>query len=195
MCKYEISIPHDILEERMTEKLAKTYLGQWASQIALVQVKNPPANGGDIRDMGSIPGLRRSPVGGQGSRVPLLGEFHGQRNLVGYNQQSCKESDTTEATQHAHIPANVRKFCSLIAVFYIEVLVSRAKTLKYKFKAKCAGVIGALFNMQVNWYLLTSNQFSLVAQSCPTLCDPMNQNMPGLPIHHQLPESTQTHVH
>ena len=67
MCKYEISIPHDILEERMTEKLAKTYLGQWASQIALVQVKNPPANGGDIRDMGSIPGLRRYPVGGQGS--------------------------------------------------------------------------------------------------------------------------------
>ena len=38
-------------------------------------------------------------------------------------------------------------------------------------------------------------QFSLVTQSCPTLCDPMNRNMPGLPVHHQLPESTQTHVH
>ena len=38
-------------------------------------------------------------------------------------------------------------------------------------------------------------QFSSVAQSCPTLCDPMNRNMPGLPVHHQLPESTQTHVH
>ena len=38
-------------------------------------------------------------------------------------------------------------------------------------------------------------QFSLVAQSCPTLCDPMNHSMPGLPVHHQLPESTQTHVH
>ena len=37
--------------------------------------------------------------------------------------------------------------------------------------------------------------FSSVAQSCPTLCDPMNLSMPGLPVHHQLPEFTQTHVH
>ena len=38
-------------------------------------------------------------------------------------------------------------------------------------------------------------QFSSVAQSCPTLCDPLNHSMPGLPVHHQLPEFTQTHVH
>ena len=38
-------------------------------------------------------------------------------------------------------------------------------------------------------------QFSSVAQSCPTLCDPMNHSMPGLPVHHLLPEFTQTHVH
>ena len=38
-------------------------------------------------------------------------------------------------------------------------------------------------------------QFSSVAQSCLTLCDPMNCSTPRLPIHHQLPESTQTHVH
>ena len=38
-------------------------------------------------------------------------------------------------------------------------------------------------------------QFSSVDQSCPTLCDPMNHSMPGLPVHHQLPEFTQTHVH
>ena len=37
-------------------------------------------------------------------------------------------------------------------------------------------------------------QFSSVTQSCPTLCDPMNRNTPGLPIHHQLLEFTQTHV-
>ena len=41
----------------------------------------------------------------------------------------------------------------------------------------------------------SSVQFSSVAQSCPTLCDPMNCSMPGLPVHHQLPEFTQTHVH
>ena len=38
------------------------------------------------------------------------------------------------------------------------------------------------------------HQFSSVAQSCPTLCDPMNHSTPGLPVHHQLPESTKTHV-
>ena len=38
-------------------------------------------------------------------------------------------------------------------------------------------------------------QFSSVAQSCLTLCDPMNRSMPGLPVHHQLLEFTQTHVH
>ena len=43
--------------------------------------------------------------------------------------------------------------------------------------------------------LLSSVQFSSVAQSCPTLCDPMNCSTPGLHVHHQLPEFTQTHVH
>ena len=38
-------------------------------------------------------------------------------------------------------------------------------------------------------------QFSSVAQSCPTLCDPMKRSMPGLPVHQQLREFTQTHVH
>ena len=40
-----------------------------------------------------------------------------------------------------------------------------------------------------------SVQFSSVAQSCPTLCDPMNRSTPGLPVHHKLPEFTQTQVH
>ena len=40
-----------------------------------------------------------------------------------------------------------------------------------------------------------SCQFSSVAQSCLTLCDPMNRSMPGLPVHHQWPEYNQTHVH
>ena len=40
-----------------------------------------------------------------------------------------------------------------------------------------------------------SNQIRSVAQSCPTHWDPMNRSMPGLPVHHQLPEFTQSHVH
>ena len=43
------------------------------------------------------------------------------------------------------------------------------------------------------WVL--SVQLSAVAQSCPTLCDPMNRSMSGLPVHQQLPEFTQTQVH
>ena len=42
---------------------------------------------------------------------------------------------------------------------------------------------------------LKAVQFSSVSQSCPTLCNPMNRSTPGLPVHHQLPEFTQTHVH
>ena len=41
----------------------------------------------------------------------------------------------------------------------------------------------------------TTDQIRSVAQSCPTLCDPMNHSTPGLPVHHQLLEFTQTHVH
>ena len=46
-------------------------------------------------------------------------------------------------------------------------------------------------NMYV-WYMY---QFSSVTQSCPTLCEPMNRSMPGLPVHHKLLEFTQTQVH
>ena len=42
---------------------------------------------------------------------------------------------------------------------------------------------------------IRSDQIRSVAQSCPTLCDPMNRRTPGFPVHHQLPEFTQTHVH
>ena len=47
-----------------------------------------------------------------------------------------------------------------------------------------------LFSLQ-----FSSVQFSSVAQSCPTLCNPMNHSIPGRPVHHQLPEFTQTHIH
>ena len=42
---------------------------------------------------------------------------------------------------------------------------------------------------------ISSVQFISVAQSCLTLCDPVNRSTPGLPVHHQLPEFTQTHAH
>ena len=61
--------------------------------------------------------------------------------------------------------------------------LGRKKQIEYEKQAICKSAI----HFRV--------QFSSVAQSCPTLCDPMNRSMPGLPVHHQLPEFTQTHVH
>ena len=46
-----------------------------------------------------------------------------------------------------------------------------------------------------SWWGIRSVQFISVAQSCPTLCDPMNRSTSGLPVHHQVPELTQTHVY
>ena len=49
--------------------------------------------------------------------------------------------------------------------------------------------------MSPTFVSLSSIQFSSVAQLCPALCNPMDCCMPGFPVHHQLPELTQTHVH
>ena len=58
--------------------------------------------------------------------------------------------------------------------------------------SETATKIGELWSVLI---FMTMVQFSSVAQSCPILCYPMNCSTPGLPVHRQLPESTQTHVH
>ena len=67
--------------------------------------------------------------------------------------------------------------------------------MREKLKKKCLLVI----EVKLGYYLLHKDQYSVmfssVTQSCSTLCDPMDCSMPGLPVHHQLPELTQTHVH
>ena len=73
-----------------------------ASQVMLV-VKNLPANA-DVRDTGSIPGAGRSPGVGHGDPLQysrLKKKSTGHRSLAGYSPSGCKESDTTEATQHS----------------------------------------------------------------------------------------------
>ena len=71
----------------------------WVSQVVLV-VKNPSANAGDVRDVGSMPRWRRSPGGGCGNplQCSCLENTHGHRSLVGYSPRDHKGSDTTEAT-------------------------------------------------------------------------------------------------
>ena len=74
-----------------------------ASQVALV-VKNPPANAGESRDAGLIPGSGIFPEGGSGNplQYSCLENPHGQRILVGYSPWGHKESDTTEMTEHTY---------------------------------------------------------------------------------------------
>ena len=65
-----------------------------------------------------------------------------------------------------------------------------------KFMKKCSiSLVIIEIQIKITRYHFIITQFSSVTQSCPTLCDPMNHSTPGLPVHHQFPEFTQTHVH
>ena len=70
-------------------------------------VKNLPADAGDTRDKGSIPGLRRFPWRRKWQPTPVLlpGKSHEERSLMGYSPWGLKESDTTERT-HIHSGTN-----------------------------------------------------------------------------------------
>ena len=81
---------------------------------------------------------------------------------------------------------------ALILSLALEVPIPRAPW--WTLLLKDLGLL-ALLSLVVNDFLESVVSVSSVAQSCPILCDPMNHSMPGLPVHHQLPEFTQTHVH
>ena len=74
-----------------------------------------------------------------------------------------------------------------ISRFYINVLIRNNFFFSF-----CFTSLRVTYSRCIH---LTTGQFSSVAQLGPTLCDPMNHSTPGLPVHHQLPEFTQTHVH
>ena len=79
------------------------------------------------------------------------------------------------------------------------ILKSRDITLATKVRLVKAVVFPVIMYGCESWTIkkaqLSSVQISSITQSCLTLCDPMDCSMPGLPVHHQLPEFTQTHVH
>ena len=80
----------------------------WASQVVLV-VKNPPANAGDIEDVGSIPGSERSSKIGMAAPVFLPVKFHGQRILAGYSP--CGSQRVRHTHTHTHTqPAEIKWF-------------------------------------------------------------------------------------
>ena len=76
-------------------------------------------------------------------------------------------------------------------MFYFSLVLSVFKTLILYYSFAYGFPLFYFFVMLI----LLMLQFNSVAQSCPTLCDPMNHSTSGLPVHHQLPEFTQTHVH
>ena len=69
------------------------------------------------------------------------------------------------------------------------------KCWSFSFSISPSNEHSELISFGIDWFHLLVVQFSSVVQSCPTLCDPMNHSMPGLLVHRQLPEFTQTHVH
>ena len=74
--------------------------------------------------------------------------------------------------------------CSKVSIFSSVQLLSCVRLFTTPWTAACQASLS-----------ITNSQFSSVAQSCPTLCDPKDCSTPGLPVHHQIPEFTQTQVH
>ena len=90
--------------------------------------------------------------------------------------------------------------CLEILVLKLKVFMNRAKlaTLKLKFSTDLLTFFTkstSTVKNEVGKVLRISIQFSSVAQSCLTFCNPMDCSTPGFPVHHQLPDLAQTHVH
>ena len=79
------------------------------------------------------------------------------------------------------------------SIWHSKILIN--VTCHYQLWEKSTSMIMDLSIFISHIYIYISVQFSSVSQLCLTLCDSMNHSMPGLPVHHQLPEFTQIHVH
>ena len=110
----------------------------------------------------------------------LAWRIPGTGSLLGCRLWGCAESDMTEATQQQQQ--------QLFDKWWLIDLQP------YLYLYSCTRNQDSQKTL-LPWVLGHSVQFSSVIQSCLTLCNPMNPSMAGLPIHHQLPEVTQTHVH
>ena len=92
----------------------------------------------------------------------------------------------------------VSKLLTFISLFHLEFIL--LYNVRYRSNLTFLKMATQLFQHHLLKSIFTPGiwdaafQFSSVLQSCPTLCDPMNRSTPGLPVHHQLPEFTQTHV-
>ena len=96
------SLQNETIRETQTTKSGGNWfqLRGWGAFLVALVVKNPPANAGDIRGVGSIPGSGKSPGGGPGNplQYSCLENPHGHRSLGGCSPWGRTESDTTEVT-------------------------------------------------------------------------------------------------
>ena len=123
----------------------------------------------NVGDLGSIPGLGRSPGGGHGNsfQYSCLENPHGQRSLAGYSPWGWKESDTTER----------------LSTQTNGIIVLPSKSFRFLLRYTILSW-NLPKNSQIQFFFLIRS----VAQSCQTLCNPMNCSMPGLPVHQTLEE-------
>ena len=101
--------------------------------------------------------------------------------------------------QHHSSKASVLQRSAFFTVPLSHPYMTTGKTIALTRRTFFGKVMSLLFNMLSRLVIIflpmSSVQFSSVAQLCLTFCYPMNRSTPGLPVHHQLPEFTQTHVH
>ena len=119
--------------------------------------------------------------------------------------QNLRHFATTK--QACQLPAQSRGFSTpskyiqthvILPYFNLLTRVTNSVSVASVWWSQSKTFIIIYLKFKFNWVsciLSRSPQFSSVVQSCPTLCDPMNRSMPGLPVHHHLLEFTQTHVH
>ena len=101
--------------------------------------------------------------------------------------------------QHHSSKASILWCSAFFTVQLSHAYMTTGKTIALTTRNFVGKIMSLLFNMLsrlvITFLPRSSVQFSSLTQSCLTLCNPMNRSMPGLPVHHQLPEFTQTHVH
>ena len=85
--------------------------------------------------------------------------------------------------------------CILCRPLKLALHIRWPKYWSFNFSIGPSNEYSELISFRIDWFAVLEVQFSSVTQLCPTLCDPMDCSMTGFPVHHQLPEFTQTHVH
>ena len=119
------------------------------------------------------------------NHIPLFKNFHRLPLTKSLNSFPC-HSSSPKIQPYSFFPVIVMEAVMLLESW--KPLKGSLITVCCRESAMNVGLVG------VTTPRAFSGQFSSVAQSCPTLCDPMNHSTPCLPVHHQLPEFTQTHV-